>query len=355
MDDGRWTMDDGRWTMDDGRWTMDDGRWTMLASLLSTMFSSRDVIQAARIGVACGVVAACVGCAGNPRAEVTPASPPQSSHFVTTDVIAEVKDFAVALGGHPTDNFLRHANRQTSDNRCYFTGKLHLPEFYSTLRMIREDEYRCAARGGEYDVFFYPVEAVASGEESITVSLTEATTERVLVVVPHEDFHNQREAWKAPTEVAEAAATLVGFLTASGFAKQRFGAESTTARGLARDAELFLQKSLIVNRYYEKVSGLYHDFHAGALTPAQTLERKAELFAEMQRSCAEIAPEPVSFNKCPAAMNNAGLAFDRTYTRHYPMLHDLYRSLGSDVSMLVPAVKRLMTNWPGTDSHAVDR
>ena len=25
-------------------------------------------------------------------------------------------------------------------------------------------------------------------------------------------------------------------------------------------------------------------------------------------------PDPVSFNKCPAAMNNAGLAFDRTYT-----------------------------------------
>ena len=71
------------------------------------------------------------------------------------------------------------------------------------------------------------MQAVASGEETITVSLAEAPTERLLVVVPHEDFHNQREARKAPTEVAEAAATLVGFLTASGFAKDRFGAEST--------------------------------------------------------------------------------------------------------------------------------
>ena len=307
-------------------------------------------IRAVRIGIACAVAAAGAGCARNPQPNVAPVSPPQTTHFVATEVIAEVKDFAVALGGHATDNFRRHSDRHTSDNRCYFTGKLQLPEFYSALHMVREDGERCAARSGEHDVFFYPVEAVASGEESITVSLAEATTERVLVVVPHEDFHNQREAWKAPTEVAEAAATLVGFLTASGFANDRFGAESATARALARDADLFLRKSYIVNQYYDKVSALYHEFRSGALAPAQTLERKAQLFAELQRSCAEIAPEPASFNKCPAAMNNAGLAFDRTYTRHYPMLHDLYTQLGSDTSALVSTLKRLMTNWPGSAS-----
>ena len=269
-------------------------------------------------------------------------------------MIAEVKDFAVALGGHATENFLRHSDHRISDNRCYFTGKLQLPEFYSALGMVREDEDRCAARSDEHDVFFYPVQAVASGEETITVSLAEAPAERLLVVVPHEDFHNQREAWKAPTEVAEAAATLVGFLTASEFAKGRFGEESETARTLARDADLFLRKSFIVNRYYAQVSALYRDLESGALTPAQTLERKAGLFAELQRSCLEIAPEPVSFNKCPAAMNNAGLAFDRTYTRHYPMLHDLYTQLGGDTSTLVSTLKRLMTNWPSSAAKAAD-
>ena len=317
------------------------------------MFPWANVIRAVRVGVAGAVMAAGLGCARNAPPSVTPAPPLQATPFVATEVIAEVKDFAVALGGHPTDNFLRHSDHRTADNRCYFTGKLQLPEFYSSLRMVREDGDRCAARSDEYDVFFYPVEAVASGQEAITVSLAEASTERVLVVVPHEDFHNQREAWKAPTEVAEAAATLVGFLTASGFAKERYGAESTTARTLSRDADLFLQKSLIVNRYYEKALGLYHDFRAGTLTPAQTLERKVDLFAEMQRSCQAITPEPVSFNKCPAAMNNAGLAFDRTYTRHYPMLHELYLSLGSDTSELISALKRLMTNWPTTDDDAV--
>jgi hypothetical protein len=276
------------------------------------------------------------------------------SQFVAAEVIAEVQDFAVTLGGEPTGNFERSSNRYISDNRCYFTGKLELPAFYSTLRMVREDEDRCVARRDENDVFFYPVQAVASGQETITVSLAEASTERLLVVVPHEDFHTQSETRKAPTEVAEAAATLVGFLTASEFARDRFGAESAAARTLARDADLFLRKSLLVNQYYDKVSSLYRDFRSGALTSAQTLERKAELFAELQRSCAEIAPEPVSFNKCPAAMNNAGLAFDQTYTRNYPILHDLYISLGKDTTTLVTTLKRLLPKWPASAAGAED-
>jgi len=307
-------------------------------------------------GAVCLTLAFGCGCAAKARPEVTPVEPAPSpvAQFVAAEVIAEVKNFAVTLGGDATGNFVRSSDRRISDTRCYFTGKLELPAFYSTLHMVREDEGRCAARSGENDVFFYPVQAVASGEETITVSLAEASTERLLVVVPHEDFHTQNEARKAPTEVAEAAATLVGFLTASEFAKERFGAESPSARTLAIDADLFLRKSVLVNEYYEKVSRLYRDFKALSLTSAQALERKGELFAELQRACAAIAPEPVSFNKCPAAMNNAGLAFDRTYTAHYPMLHDLHTLLGGDTPALVSTLKRLMADWPVSAANAVD-
>ena len=321
------------------------------------MFRQADAVRALLSGLACIAITAGSGCARNPRAAVAPASPASSvsGAFVASEVIAEVKDFAVELGGHATENFLRHSDHQTSDNRCYFTGKLQLPEYYSALHMVREDGERCAARSGEHDVFFYPVQAVASGEEAITVSLAEAPTERLLVVVPHEDFHNQREARTAPTEVAEAAATLVGFLTASEFAKDRFGAESATARMLAGDADLFLRKSVLVNQYYDKVRDVYRNLDAGVLTRQNALEQKAELFTELQRSCAAIAPDPVSFNKCPTVLNNAGLAFDRTYTRHYPILHDLYALLGHDTPALVSTLKRLMKNWPASAASAADR
>lgn len=171
------------------------------------MFHTAGAAHAARFCLAWLVVATASGCAGKARPAVTlPSAPPQ---LVGIELIGELKEFAETLGGHATENFLRHSDRQTADNRCYFTGKLELPEFYSTLRMVRESGAHCAARAGEYDVLFYPVEAVASGEETITVSLAEAPTARVLVVVPHGDFHNQPQAVRAPTEVAEAAATLV--------------------------------------------------------------------------------------------------------------------------------------------------
>ena len=297
------------------------------------------------------IAAGATGCAGRPRPALTPAPAP-ATVTAATEMIGDLKDFAEALGGHPTDNFLSYSSRAVADNRCYFTGKFQLPEFYSSLRMVREEESSCTLRAHEYDVFFYPVQAVASGHETITVALAEAPTERVLVVVPHEDFHNQPEAKKAPTEVAEAAATLVGFLTASAFAKERLGPESTAFRMLERDAELFLRKSVVVNQYYEQVSALYEALRSGTLTREQTLARKAELFAELQRSCSAITPDPVSFNKCPAAMNNAGLAFDRTYTRNYPMIHDLYTLLGGDTAALVSTLRRLLTDWPRAAANA---
>jgi hypothetical protein len=297
------------------------------------------------------VVTGAYGCSARVPPQVTPAS---AASFSGLETIGELKAFAEALGGEPTENFRAYSPRLVSDNRCYFTGKLQLPEFYSTLRLVREDEERCSSRSNEFDVFFYPVQAVASGAETITVALSEAPLERQLVVVPHEDFHNQSEARRAPTEVAESAATLVGFLTASVFARETYGADSATSRMLAQDVDLFLRKAFIVNAYYDKVRDLYTSFRSGVLTREQALARKSELFAELQRTCSAIAPEPVSFNKCPAAMNNAGLAFDRTYTRHYPLMHDLYTSLGGDTSALVLELKRLMAEWPESVTSVAD-
>ena len=92
-------------------------------------------------------------------------------------------------------------------------------------------------------------EAVANGSAPVTESLAEAPLERVLVVVPHEDFHESREARRAPPPLDEAAATLAGFLTAAEFARQRYGEASETYQKLAREPDLFLRKAEIVNRY----------------------------------------------------------------------------------------------------------
>ena len=128
------------------------------ASISVSMRTLPRAVRRLSAGAACLTLAVGYGCAAKVQPAVTPLEPAPSpvAHFVAADVIAEVKDFAVTLGGDATGNFVRSSDRRMSDTRCYFTGKLELPAFYNALHMVREDEERCAARGGENDVFFTP-------------------------------------------------------------------------------------------------------------------------------------------------------------------------------------------------------
>jgi hypothetical protein len=53
-------------------------------------------------------------------------------------------------------------------------------------------------------------------------------------------------------------------------------------------------------------------------------------------------------------MNNAGLAFDRTYTLNYPIMHELYTLSGRNTATFVPTLKRLLSSWPSSAARASD-
>lgn len=253
-----------------------------------------------------------------------------------------MKAFEQTLGVEATKNFLRYSDSARAVYRCYFTGTLELPASYAGLHIASGNETGCSVDDKEHDVFFYPVEAVASGASPVTPALADAPLERVLVVVPHEDFHSQAETRRSSPEMAEAAATLFGFLTASEFARERYGVTSQIYQSLNRDAALFSQKAEVVNSYHDKVSALYSSFRARKITRQAALLQKQELFADLRHACAAISPEPVSFNKCPTALNNAGLAFDNTYTRQYPAMFELYQRLDQDAKTTIQSLRRLL-------------
>ena len=50
-------------------------------------------------------------------------------------------------------------------------------------------------------------------------------------------------------------------------------------------------------------------------------------------------------------MNNAGLAFDRTYTRYYPMFFKLYDSLDHDTRASVAALKSVLATGPKSEAE----
>jgi hypothetical protein len=250
-------------------------------------------------------------------------SPAHGDEVRSQQVINTAKTAEQAAGVKPTGNFSSADARVTAYYRCYFTGKLELPESYDGLKLRQGSKDGCSLDPEKYDVFFYPIEAVASGHSPVTEALATAAPERIATVVPHEDFHSQIEA--LPDRIAEAAATLVGFVVGAAAIENN-------------DSELFLKKANLINLYYEKLRNTYQAARQHRLSKRAALEEKRSLFAALQTACASIAGESRSFGKCVSAPNNAGLAFDYTYTKFYPLLYRVFSVCKQDSKCTVGAI-----------------
>ena len=238
-------------------------------------------------------------------------------------IIGTVKNAEQTAGVQPTGNFSKTDTRVVAYYRCYYTGPLELPESYDGLRLRQGSKDGCSLNPAKYDVFFYPTEAVASGHVPVTQSLAAAAPERVATVVPHEDFHSQIDG--LPDQTAEAAATLVGFVVGAAAVENQ-------------DAELFLKKANLINRYYGQLGQLYRSVRERKLAKRAALENKGFLFAALEAECARIPGESRSFSKCVSVPNNAGLAFDYTYTKYYPLLYDVFSACKHDPRCTVQAI-----------------
>ena len=256
------------------------------------------------------------------------------------DLVSAVKRLERRLGFRRTKNFRRETAESAVAYRCYYTGKLELPDSYSGLQLLAGTKAGCPLDTQKYDVFFYPMDASGSGKTPVSASLAHESVERFLVVVPHEDFHANKELRKLPETWGEASATLIGFLMAGEVARQKFGENSEVYQNLQREPELFARKAEIVNRYHAQLRQLYVAAHAGLISERDALAQKQQAFEELHQACTAIIPAPKSFNRCPAANNNAGLAFDETYTKYYPLMYQLYLTVGRKLKPTLDAIER---------------
>ena len=108
-----------------------------------------------------------------------------------------------------------------------------------------------------------------------------------------------------------------------------------------------------MNRYHAQLSKLYAAGRSGELAQPEVLARKDKLFQEMQQACKGVSPDPRSFNKCLAANNNAGLAFDMTYTKYYPLMYDLFMAYRPDLKATIDALKQALNTR--SESEALRR
>ncbi len=254
--------------------------------------------------------------------------------------IARLQDFSNEKGFPRTGNFRRGAPGKEAYFLCYYTGPFELPDSYDDLGYRESDASGCHLDAAAFDVYFHKVEAVAFEDSPITASLEAASEERALMVAAHEEVHEDPQLERLPHPVAEAASTLLGMLTAAEFARRE--GDTTTATRLTGDAVLYSRKAASVNALHEELRALYASHRAGKRTRQETASEKARLFARVADECASFGTGH-SINPCLPAPNNAGLAFDHSYTRWYPQLYQLYQACGEDLDLFLAELRALGT------------
>lgn len=254
--------------------------------------------------------------------------------------IARLQDFSQEKGFPRTGNFRRGAPGKEAYFLCYFTRPFELPESYDKLGYRESNASGCRLDASRFDIYFHKVEAVAFENTPVTASLEAATEERALMVAAHEEVHEDPQLEKLPHPVAEAASTLLGMLTAAEFARRE--GDTITATRLSGDAVLYQKKAEAVNALHGELRQAYARHRSGKLTRQETTALKEKLFARAAAECATFGTGH-SINPCLPVHNNAGLAFDHSYTRWYPPLYRLYQASGADLDRFLAELRALGT------------
>jgi hypothetical protein len=87
-----------------------------------------------------------------------------------------------------------------------------------------------------------------------------------------------------------------------------------------------LRESEVYREYYAKLEALYAQYHEGKLSELDTLIRKACLLEAMGNELQDI------WGGKPDQLNNAFIAFQMTYLRHLPLLYEVFKATGFDLT-----------------------
>ena len=252
------------------------------------------------------------------------------------DLIAKIKEYEKGIGFRATKTFQKYSGKQDAYYLCYYTGIFELPDSYEGLKFKDGNKDGCDIDEQKYDVLFHAAEAIAGEKTPITPSLLRNSTERFIMTVIHEDFHEQVGENLPTGAMNESFSTFIGLAAASQFARDEFGETSQAYVDLSDDTKNFLQAARIANGYHKKLNVIFKSHHDGTITARHAATKKAKVFLQLQKECSAL-PAPNTVWRCPG-FNNAHLAFSVTYSRHYPLAYELYMAKGQDLAATMQAI-----------------
>jgi len=245
------------------------------------------------------------------------------------ELIEEIKAFERELGFLETDNFRTYRPEIGAYHYLFYTPSAQLP--YSL-----DDPALIAAVGTpdsvyldyqKYDAYFYSIPSVAGEGTPVTESLLQAPLYRFIQVIFHEDWHEQIDL---PHGLEEPSAEIIGYAAAMLFAGDKFGQDSQVYLTLKRNFGKRLRESEVYREYYARLDALYAQYHEGRLSELDMLIRKARLLEIMGNDLYDI------WGGKPDQLNNAFIAFQMTYLRHFPLMHQVFESAGLDLAQTIP-------------------
>ena len=232
-------------------------------------------------------------------------------------LITEIKAFEARLGFDETENFRVYSDEIEAYDYYFYTSRTELP--YSLDDPLLQ---HATGRPGdatidleEYDVFYYSMEAVAGVKTPVTKSLLQAPLSRFIHVILHEDWHEQMDS---PLGIEEPCGEVVSYAAAMLFTEEKFGQDSAVYQTLKEEFSNKLEESELYHRYYEELKILYSQLDSGRITESAALSEKARMLEVMANDIKGI------WGASPRQLNNAFIAFQMTYYRHFPLMYGVY-------------------------------
>ena len=243
-------------------------------------------------------------------------------------LIEEIKEFERELGFAETANFRTYSPEIGAYHYLFYTSSTQLPYSLDDPALIaaigtRDSVYIDFQK---YDAFFYSIPSVAGEGTPVTESLMRAPLHRFIHIIFHEDWQEQIDL---PLGLEEPSAEIIGYAAAILFTRSKFGQDSQVHKTLKKHLNNKLRESEVYREYYNKLSALYAQYHEGKLSQLDTFIRKARLLETMGNELHGI------WGGRPDQLNNAFIAFQMTYLRHMPLMHEVLRATDSDLGKTI--------------------
>ncbi len=239
-------------------------------------------------------------------------------------LIEEIKAFEKRLGFAETENFRTYSPEIGAYHYLFFTPSTVLPYSLDDPALVAAIGTRDSVSLDyqKYDAYFYSIPSVAGEGTPVTGSLLQAPLDRFIQIIFHEDWHEQIDL---PLGLEEPSAEIIGYAAAILFTREKYGQDAPVYKTLIKHLDNKLRESEVYRKYYDELSALYVQYHEGKLSELDTVIRKARLLESMGKELHRI------WGGRPDQLNNAFIAFQMTYLRHLPVMHEVLETTDSDL------------------------